>query len=342
MAKITPGYILPSAAFTISKKQIAAYERAVEPPQVGDLVYGEVVRVGQHSTLENKSGRIHAIYDGSKAVFVYGNRYAPDYYESVVPSAPTRDVDLVARSGVVGQVQVKNSWVKDPTRVRVLGQVLDASGQPINTRNHALIRPSQGYSPGKKRAKLVLVVGSSMNAGKSAAAAACCWALSTMGHEVRASKLTGTASLKDILHMNDAGASIYNDFTHLGYPSTYLLEREELLDIFRAVDARFANNPRNYWVVELADGVLQRETAMLLASDEVRSRIHRLIFCGADALGCIAGLQVLRDRDRLVPDAISGLVSSSPLGVSELASFTDIPVFDSIERDLNQLADVLV
>ena len=69
--------------------------------------------------------------------------------------------------------------------------------------------------------------------------------------------------------------------------------------------------PRNtypVWVVELADGVLQSETAMLLASPEVQSRIHRLVFCAGDALGCIGGLKVLQDRFGLVPHAISGIV----------------------------------
>lgn len=38
-----------------------------------------------------------------------------------------------------------------------------------------------------------------MNAGKSTTAVAICWALTVMGHKVRASKVTGTASLKEIL-----------------------------------------------------------------------------------------------------------------------------------------------
>lgn len=77
-------------------------------------------------------------------------------------------------------------------------------------------------------------------------------ALTAMGHKVRASKLTGTAPLREVLHMNDAGATRYNDFTALGWPSTYLLNEEELLEIFDTLDLRYANNPANWWVVELA------------------------------------------------------------------------------------------
>ena len=190
---------------------------------------------------------------------------------------------------------------------------------------------------------MILVVGTSMNAGKSMAAAAACWALSTMGYDVRASKITGTASLKDILHMNDSGASVYNDFTHFGHPSTYLLSPEKLLRIFRHTDLKYGNSPRNYWVVELADGILQRETAILLASDEVRNRIHRLIFCAGDALGCVGGIQILKERFKLSPDAISGVLSSAPLALQELSELSGgIPVFNSLERDLNQISEIII
>jgi hypothetical protein len=181
-----------------------------------------------------------------------------------------------------------------------------------------------------------------MNCGKSLTAAACCWALSTMGHGVRASKVTGTASLKDILLMEDNGASPVADFTFLGYPSTYMLSEEELLHIFNSLDLKYANSPRRYWVVEFADGILQRETAMLLRSWDVRSRIHRHIFDARDAFGAIGGLDILRKDFDLVPDAISGFCSSSPLGVRELREHTDLPIFDSAHRDLKQLASVLI
>ena len=343
MKKISPGFLLPSAAYTVKKSAIKLYAFQDRVPQVGDLIYGRVIRIGQHSGLENKNGRIHVINDGSRAVFVYGNRYAPDHFEGYVPESSLNEVDMLAQSGVVGIVKSKNSMIKDPTRIRVLGYVCDEQGEVINTRNHSLIVPAKTEkTSGKKRAKLILVVGTAMNSGKSMAAAACCWALATMGHEVRASKITGTASLKDILRMNDAGAATYNDFTHFGYPSTYMLSEEELLRIFNHIDLKHCNNPRNFWVVELADGILQRETAMLLASEDVKSRIHRLIFCAGDALGAVGGLKVLKDKFGLTPDAISGVCSSAPLAKQELADYTGIQVFNNLERNLNQISEILL
>ncbi|MHC4948532.1 MAG: hypothetical protein ACYTG1_09750 [Planctomycetota bacterium] len=338
---IPPGIIVPSAALTIRRSRIKRYGFLDKAPEVGDLVYGRVTTLGFHAFLENVHGRIHKIHDGSRAVFVYGNRYAPDHYEGLVPDEPMTHVDLLARSGVVGVVTGKNTLIQDPTRVRVLGYVCDEEGNVVNTTRSPLIVPrTEAKRP--RRARMILVVGTAMNSGKSLAAVACCWALSSVGHSVRASKITGTASLKDILAMNDAGASVYNDFTHFGYPSTYMLPRDDLLRIFNHTDLRYGNESKNYWVVELADGILQRETALLLASDDVTQRIHRLIFCAADALGCVGGLRVLDERFGLVPDAISGVLSSSPLARRELAEFTDAPVFDSLERNLRQISEILV
>jgi hypothetical protein len=263
-----------------------------------------------------------------------------DYYEGLVPEQAMDAVDLIARSGVVGIVKTKNSMIKDATKVRVLGYVCSEAGKVLNTREFPLIRPRSTIKK-QPRAKMILVCGTSMNSGKSMAAAACCWALTSRGYKVRATKVTGTASLKDILLMNDAGASPYADFTYLGYPSTYLLPEDELLGIFNQLDLKYANNPKNFWVVELADGVIQRETEMLLNSPEVRSRIHKLVFCASDAFGAIGGLGTLAGFG-LKPDVLSGVCSSSPLSVRELSAFTDIPVFCSAEPDVTKLADILL
>jgi hypothetical protein len=291
--------------------------------------------------LENKSGRIHNIYNGSAAVFVYGNRYAPDYYEAFVPDSIQDEVDLIARSGLIGRVNTKNSLIKDPTKVKVLGYVCDCNGKVLNTRDHPLVVPKRETKT-FPRAKMILVCGTTMNSGKSVAAAACCLILSSLGYNVRGSKVTGTASLKDILHMNDAGACSFSDFTFLGYPSTYMVSQQEIIDIFNRLDLRYANNPRNYWVVEIADGINQRETTWLLSSSEVRQRIHKLIFCANDAFSAIGGIEYLRNRFSLSPDIISGVCSSSPLHIRELREVTEIPIFHSMEACPSHITDILL
>ncbi|WP_020532511.1 hypothetical protein [Flexithrix dorotheae] len=341
MKKIEQGYRVPSAAYTIPRKVIKGYIPMDSNPKIGDLLYGQISTLGQHNSLENSQGRIHTIHQGTRAIFVFGNRYAPDYYEGIIPESGNFEaLDLLARSGVVGKVLSKSGKVISPTKIKPLGYVCDSEGKILNTKQFSIVKPKNSIKK-HPRAKLILAIGTAMNSGKSAAATACVYALSVHEKEVRASKVTGTASLKDILSMNDAGATHYSDFSFLGYPSTYMIEESEVVDIFNKLDLKYANNKDNYWVVEFADGINQRETAMLLRHPDIRERIHKLIFCAADSFGAIGGLQVLKTKFGLVPDAISGVCSSSPLHIKELREYTNIPVFNSLNIKSDELYKIL-
>lgn len=338
--KIKQNCILPSATIVISRAKVKNYLMTDKAPEEGDMIYGEVSYLGQQRQLESAAGRLHTIHDSTRAVFVFGNRYAPDAFEGIIPEALCPEVDLLSRSGVVGQVTAKNAMIADPTRIKVLGYICDESGNVINTKDHPMITAKREIRK-NKGSKMILCIGTAMNSGKSHAAASCCYALSSMGIGVRATKVTGTASLKDILLMEDCGAEKIADFSYLGYPSTYMLPEDKLLNLFELIDNKYASNPDKYWIVEFSDGILQRETAMLLNSPLVRSRVHKLIFCAADAFGVIGGLKVLKDKFDILPDAISGVCSSSPLALRELNEYTDIPVFNSAEKEFRKIYEII-
>ena len=341
---IKPGYILPSAAFNIPAKNIKSYIFTDKNPEIGDLVYGKIKRLGQHGEIENKNGRLHKIIDGRCTIFVMGNRYAPDYYEAIIPENFSKTIDVISRSGMIGNVLNKNEQIKDPTKIEILGYVLDDKNQIINTRNYycnSNKNTNSSFPTNSHRAKLILIVGTSMNSGKSQTCSSICWSLCSMGHKVRASKITGTASLKDILHMEDAGAERISDFTHLGYPSTYLLSEEQLLDIFNTLDNKYANNPSKFWIVEIADGLLQKETAMLLANPIIQKRIHKLIFSAYDSIGALGGIKMLKNQFNLIPDAISGICSSSPLSIKEISQETSIPVINNLYPNIQQVFSII-
>lgn len=312
----------------------------VKVPEAGDLVYGSILYLGKHRTLENKEGRIHKINDGTKAIFVFGNRYAPDYYEGIVPSSFKNEVDLLSRSGIIGDMIEKNSNIHDCTKVKVYGYIVDDNGKVLNTRNFSLLNSSIRKKD-VTNCKMILCIGTAMNSGKSQAASRCCWALSSAGHKVTACKITGTASLKDILLMEDDGASRVADFTYMGYPSTYLIPEEDVFNIFKQLKRMYAPN-NGYWVVEFADGILQKETALLLHSKEIRQQIHKIVFCAHDAVGIVGGLNILKQNFNLEPDIISGYCSSSPLAIQEFKRFTNLPVFDNIKCDLKTMLELLL
>ncbi|HYC76359.1 MAG TPA: hypothetical protein VEI02_01920 [Planctomycetota bacterium] len=331
-----------SSLCSVAKKELCGV--VVDPartPEVGDVALCRVVRLGQHHSIEHGSGRIHMAFDGTQFLGAFGNRYAPDYFEALVPTSGVTKCDLIARSGLLGKVKGKNSAIIDPTRVEVVGFATDRDGRIVNTRNFPAITEEPNPADLAK-VKLVLVVGASMNAGKSTAAKACVYSLAARGEKVAAGKATGTASLKDILLMEDAGAEVVSDFTALGYPTTYLVSREEAETIFRRLFGHLAHVAKGgYVVMEVADGILQRETRMILESPFVRRHIHRLVLCCGDPLAVAGGIQIL-DRDLgLKTHAISGRVASSDLGRREVATFTKLPCFDAMEVDTAYLHHLL-
>lgn len=328
MKKIPNGVIHTSSAFSIPNSQFYYYRNTNDTPKIGDVIYGSIKKISQHTSLENVEGRIHNIHRNSKAIFVFGNRYAPDYYESFIPGEIGSQIDLVARSGVVGSVSNKNEKINEPTKIKYLGHVYNRGKTRINTLDFSKLTRKKTRK--KTKPKMILVVGSSMNSGKTMTAVGCCWSLATMGHKVIGSKIAGTASLKDILKMQDSGANIVYDFTYLGYPSTYMLDQEDLHSIFEKIDSQ-CNGTHSFWVVEIADGILQRETSILLKSDFLRERIHKFIYATTDAMGAIGGIKILKERFDLTPDALSGIFSSSPLAVREFSEYSQIPVFNNAQ-----------
>lgn len=54
-------------------------------PVAGQLVLARVVSIGQHARVELANGRRAQLYVGENVILAYGNRYAPDQFEGVVP-----------------------------------------------------------------------------------------------------------------------------------------------------------------------------------------------------------------------------------------------------------------
>jgi hypothetical protein len=332
--------IITSAVQTVPKKEMIYYaQKPQHIPQAGDVVFARIKTIGQHTELENRNARIHRIFDQTLLIGALGNRYATDYFEGIIPGELLSKIDLLARGGVIGLVKSKYSSIKDPTKLDILGYVLNKNEEIVNTRNYKIKIKSNVKQISMKN--LILVVGSSMNAGKSTAAKALIYSLVVKNKSVAAGKVTGTASLKDLLLMEDSGANEVIDFTYLGYPSTYLLNFDIVIDIFEKIYSYLSTKAKDYIVIEIADGILQRETAFLLGHPSVQEKIYKLIFCCSDSIAVRGGVELLKDRYNLIPDAISGRAVNSESGQNEIRLFSSIPMFNSMEVDVNQVYSIL-
>ena len=70
----------------------------------GDLVLGQVIKIGQHKKLQLTEARFSELYPSDFVVVACGDRYAPDQFEAVAELDP-EGADLVAGGGVLGKMR---------------------------------------------------------------------------------------------------------------------------------------------------------------------------------------------------------------------------------------------
>ncbi|WP_282606117.1 hypothetical protein [Pelagibius sp. Alg239-R121] len=285
----------------------------------GDLVLGRVERIGSHKKIQLAKGRASELYVGDLVVLACGDRYAPDQFEGLAELDP-EGADMLAGGGVLGRMRHRHAKMSAPTRIIPLGMLANAAGKAINLADYALNKAARPDG-----LKVIGIVGASMNSGKTTAVAGFAHGLSRAGHRVAAIKATGTGAFGDFNAFVDTGARYVADFTDAGMVSTY---RQPLVRIESGLDTLLAHAKRDgcdVAVVELADGVFQKETADLLRNPRVRDGFAGVVFAAPDALAAAGGCAALRAMG-VEPAIVTGMVSCSPLGAAEAETATGVSV----------------
>jgi len=310
-------------------------------PRIGDLVAAEIVKLGRNKKIENRSGVMLDIFEDDVIVGAFGNRYATDQFEGYVPEGIVEEFDMLSVGGVVGELRSRHVDMAEPTKLRALGYVVDADGRPVNGQHYGLapVVGGEGRDGGKKPER-IFVVGSAMNSGKTTTAGTIARSLTRAGYKVAAAKITGTAAGKDGRFFEACGAWPVLDFTAAGYPSTYMLPLGDLLKIHDALISNLEAEGPDYVVVEIADGIFQRETHMLLDSDAVRLGADHVIFAAVDSLSAAYGASFISGKG-LPLRATSGVVSGSPLAKTEAEAATDVPCLALDEMINGKLLEAL-
>lgn len=311
---------------------------AIYTPKSGDVGIFRIIDPCD-SYLADKQGVNRHIFENDYVMLAFGNRYATNQIEGYVPEHPMPFYHLLARGGVVGVLKSVNATMKtEPAIVELIAFATDETGAVYNTIDHDAIPP---FDASVIRSRIILSIGASMDSGKTTTAAFLCGGLSKAGYTTAYIKLTGTAFPKDARVVEDRGADFVTDFTHFGYPSTYLTPHQELMNLYGAlVDvAQTAVQPQ-YIVIEIADGILQRETAALLMDERFMRTVNGVIYSCGDSLGAISSLQLLADWN-IRPFALSGLFTASSLLVEEVRPHVQIPILTLDDLLTNQAANLL-
>lgn len=296
----------------------------------GDYVLCEA-EVRGHDQLELDSGRMARIASGDLFIGSLGNREA-----TLEATGSWRELgddgvmDVLTSAGLLGKLLSKSPFLQTLVRGHYQGHVL--LGGDKATMGRFAVDPA----PARFATPTVLLVGSSMSAGKTTAGQTVVRRLVHEGHRVVAAKLTGAGRYRDVLHMADAGAEWIFDFVDAGLPSTATPEAEYLPVLHRLL-ARTAAVPADVAVIEIGASPLAAYNGMP-ALAAIRDAVRFTLLAASDVYSVLGFEQLVGLR----PDVVVGPAANTLAGVALVAEHTGVQALNLAETaDAEILARLL-
>lgn len=309
---------------------------AARPPEIlarprdewatGDYVVAEMLDTGiGRFEVEPPGGGIQEIEPGDRLVGALGVRAA-----TLTLVGDWRGVgdDLVletlTQAGVLGHCT--SAAVPPPpiAEMRYLGHAA-RDGVPLTMRG--CVQPVAERS---LAAPVILIIGTSMDAGKTVAAVAIIRALKAMGLRVAGAKLTGVGRFRDILAMDDAGADRILDFVDAGLPSTVVpaAEYEAALDTLCSMLA--AAGP-DVVVAEAGASPLEPYHGEI-AVRRLDDRVCATVLCASDPYAVVGVIDAFGRR----PDLVSGRATSTSAAIGLLDKLVGIPAINMFDPEVTE------
>lgn len=281
--------------------------------------------------LELRDGRLAKVMAGDQLIGALGRRAATlqvvGDWESVSSES---DLDLLSIAGVVGKCTSSSPFAGALAPLHYLGHVM-RDGRPMTMAD--FVAPSD-VAP--LDIPVILIIGTSMDAGKTLAASRIIRLLTARGLRVVASKLTGVGRYRDVLAMKDAGAETILDFVDAGLPST-VVPPEEFGDAIVALLARMGTIGADVAVIEAGASPLEPyngDTAVAL----LHAQLCSVVLCASDPYAA-AGVMNAFD---LTPSFVAGRATATSAGASLTARLTGRPVVDLLSPDELEVADAIL
>src|SRR5262245_60768698 len=130
ISETSPRLLVPYALRRVPENQIYAVGALPSSVRSGDVAIARLDKIGKNTKLELVTGRTAALHEGDHLAVVFGNRYATEQFEGFAGSEGDR-CDLLSMGGLCGLVSSRHAGVQEPTKLALLGSVLDPAGQPL-------------------------------------------------------------------------------------------------------------------------------------------------------------------------------------------------------------------
>lgn len=306
------------------------------PCEEGVLVAVRVLNnKARYNQLELTSGRMATVNQGDVVVGALGHRKALRGYSGYLPTnlEPGDTVQLLNIGGVLGICDSANPDVGPPFDCEVLGTVLhfpylgERIGVPARA-GASLLEPDARLDT--RGVPVVALAGTCMDSGKTAAACAIVGRLRHLGLRVAACKATGVSLRRDILAMEDAGASSTMIFSDLGVVTT---TAENGPALTRALLSSLANGRPDVIVLELGDGLLGAYGVEAILSDTaIREALTVVVLCANDPVSAWGGARILRDQFGIEPTVVTGPATDNTVGVNQIVERMSLQAINALSN----------
>jgi len=306
------------------------------PCEEGVLIAVRVLNnKSRYNQLELTSGRMATVAMGDVVVGALGHRNALRGYSGHLPTklSPGDKVQLLNIGGVVGICDSANPDVGPPFDCEVLGTVLEFPylgeriGVPARVGSTTLNRELQLDT---HAVPVVALAGTCMDSGKTAAACQIVGRLRHLGLTVAACKATGVSLRRDVLAMEDAGASETSIFSDHGIVTT---TEENGPALTRALLTGLGAKQPDVIVLELGDGLLgSYGVAAILADEQIRAALTVVVLCANDPVSAWGGAKILRDEYNIEPAVVTGPATDNDVGVQQIAERLSLPGINALSN----------
>lgn len=274
--------------------------------EAGDYVVGSIaIPRGGLSHIELTSGRLIQAVEGDSVLGALGVRHATmevvGSYEAVGTDGR---MELLTAGGILGRATSVAAMFPPLMQVDYRGHAVRA-GKTLRMRDFARRpREQSEYS-----VPTILIVGTSMSAGKTTSAKIIIRQLKRAGFRVVGTKLTGAGRYRDVLAMSDAGADAIFDFVDVGLPSS-VLDPEQYRKRLRDLLGLIREARPDVVVAEAGASPLERYNGKVVL-DELSQAVSFTVLCASDPYAVVG---VMRGFD-IIPDLVAGLATSTNAGV---------------------------
>jgi hypothetical protein len=291
----------------------------------GDFVAGRVI--GERNRLHNcetKSGRMAELVRGDLLLGALGRRAAT--LECVGDwRAVTEDLRLEAltSAGLLARATSTSPMLPELMQLDYLGHVM-RRGAKLNMMDFVQPAPSR-----KLEIPVILIIGTSMSAGKTTSGQVIIRALKYLGVDVVGAKLSGAARYRDILKFRDAGARYVVDFVDAGLPSTVCAETR-FRAAFELMLAKIAACEAQVLVAEAGASPLEPYNGAIVV-EYLRNLARFTVLCASDPYA-VLGVQTAYG-DGLKADLVAGPAANTSAAITLVGHLSGLPAMNLLDRN---------